>query len=143
MSNIWLISKHDSEASAYKVAEQDVEGYVNTLRNKGIGEFEIASPQYGINDFGRYEITNPEEDVPEFGSYAAHQPGYDKFKEQGMLDDYVHQSLVHMGHASHQLSWGLTVLGHVDIPKELKEEIRAVVTAIPKLQEKLREFKNC
>lgn len=43
---------------------------------------------------------------PPFGSYAAHQPNYEGFKKLGKLDDYVYQSLAHMGSASHHLSWG-------------------------------------
>lgn len=63
----------------------------------------------------------------EFGTFAAHQPGYDKFKESGKLEDYSYQSLVHMQNASNQLSWALTVLDHADIPTELREEVRKFV----------------
>lgn len=73
-----------------------------------------------------------------FGSYAAHQPNYDGFKRLGKLDDFVYQSLAHMGNARHHLSWSLTVLENTDIPKELQEEIRQAVIAIGDLQEKLR-----
>lgn len=85
------------------------------------------------------------EDVP-FGSYAAHQPGYENFKQLGKLNDYIYQSLVHMQNASHQLSWGLTVLDHADIPANLREEIRVAVvetsSAFSTLQEKLRSHKK-
>ncbi|MBD7970339.1 hypothetical protein [Paenibacillus gallinarum] len=137
MNEVWLICKKDGKASAHKLAEQDVEGYVNALRDKGFEEFEISKPEYGINNQGRFEVDSNHV-VAEFGTYAAHQPGYEKFKQLGVLDDYVYQSLVHMGNASHQLSWALTVLEHTDVSNELQEEIRQVVTAIPKLQEKLR-----
>ncbi|MEK3735692.1 hypothetical protein NYE47_00830 [Paenibacillus sp. FSL H7-0941] len=79
---------------------------------------------------------------PPFGSYAAHQPNYEGFKQLGKLDDYVYQSLAHMGNASHHLSWGLTVLDHTDVPTELREEIRQTGIAIHQLQEKLREYKK-
>jgi hypothetical protein len=77
-----------------------------------------------------------------FGSYAAHQPNYEGFKKLGKLDDYVYQSLAHMGNASHHLSWGLTVLEHTDVPKELKEEIQQAGIVIHRLQEKLRTHKK-
>lgn len=79
---------------------------------------------------------------PPFGSYAAHQPNYEGFKKIGKLDDYVYQSLAHMGNASHHLSWGLTVLDHTAVPAELREEIRQAGIVIHKLQEKLREYKR-
>jgi len=79
---------------------------------------------------------------PPFGSYAAHQPNYEGFKQLGKLDDYVYQSLAHMGNASHHLSWGLTVLEHTDVPKDLREEIRQAGIVIHTLQEKLREHKK-
>jgi hypothetical protein len=139
MKDVWLICKEEGKASAHKLAEQDVEGYVNSIRNTGVEEFEIATPEYGINNQGRFEI-DIDHVLPEYGTYAAHQPGYENFKERGVLDDYIYQSLVHMGHSSHQLSWALTVLDHVDVPKELREEIRQVLTAIPKLQERLRTY---
>lgn len=85
------------------------------------------------------------EDAP-FGSYAAHQPGYENLKHLGKLDDYIYQSLVHMQNASHQLSWGLTVLDHADIPADLREEIRLTVvktsSALSDLQEKLRSLRK-
>ncbi|OPG98377.1 hypothetical protein B2I21_08485 [Chryseobacterium mucoviscidosis] len=56
MKTVWLISKKDGKASAYRMAEQDVEGYVNVLRDKGFNEFEIATTEYGINNQGRYEV---------------------------------------------------------------------------------------
>ncbi|WP_413986379.1 hypothetical protein [Paenibacillus polymyxa] len=63
-----------------------------------------------------------------------------------MLNDYIYQSLVHMGNASHQLSWGLTVLDHANVPKEVQEEIRLTVievsNAIREMQEKLRVQKS-
>lgn len=74
-----------------------------------------------------------------FGSYAAHQPNYEGFKKLGKLDDYVFQSLAHMGNAAHQMSWALTVLDHTNVPAELKEEVRQVVRGITVLQRKLRE----
>jgi len=80
-------------------------------------------------------------DAP-FGSYAAHQPNYEGFKQLGKLGDYVFQSLAHMGNASHHLSWGLTVLEHTDVPKELREEIRQTGISIHNLQEKLRTYKK-
>lgn len=141
MKEVWLICKKDGKASAHKLAEQDVEGYVNALRDKGIEEFEIASPEYGINNQGRFEV-DPNHVVAAFGTYAAHQPGYEKFRQLGVLDNYVYQSLVHMGNASHQLSWALTVLEHTKVPKDLKEEIRQVAIAIDKSQEQLREYSN-
>ncbi|MEK4185648.1 hypothetical protein [Paenibacillus sp. FSL L8-0494] len=79
---------------------------------------------------------------PPFGSYAAHQPNYEGFKRLGKLDDYVYQSLAHLGNASHHLSWGLTVLDYTDVPKDLREEIRQAGIVIHKLQEKLREHKK-
>lgn len=88
---------------------------------------------------GRFELDH-DKVLPEFGTYAAHQLGYENFKERGVLDDYIFQSLVHMSHSSEQLSWAITVLDHVEVPKELREEIRQVVTAIPKLQEQLRTY---
>lgn len=77
-----------------------------------------------------------------FGSYAAHQPNYEGFKQLGKLDDYVYQSLTHMGHASWQLSWSLTVLENTDVPTELQEEVRQAVISITSLQEKLREYRE-
>lgn len=78
----------------------------------------------------------------EFGTYAAHQPGYDKFKELGKLEDYAFQSLVHIQNASHQLSWGLTVLDHADIPAELRQEVQKFVQQTSansdELQDRLR-----
>ncbi|MGG1670015.1 hypothetical protein ACIFOE_05060 [Paenibacillus sp. NRS-1783] len=56
MKKVWLICKKDGKASAHRLAEQDVEGYVNALRNKGFEEFEISTPNYGINNQGRFEI---------------------------------------------------------------------------------------
>ncbi|MNW41749.1 hypothetical protein D3C74_188980 [compost metagenome] len=53
---VWLICKKNGEAQAYWMAEQDVEGYVNALRNRGFEDFEIARPEYGINNQGRYEL---------------------------------------------------------------------------------------
>jgi hypothetical protein len=50
--------------------------------------------------------------------------------------------LAHMGNASHHLSWGLTVLEHTDVPKDLREEIRQAGIVIHTLQEKLREHKK-
>ncbi|MGG4186415.1 hypothetical protein ABEW24_23980 [Paenibacillus jamilae] len=79
---------------------------------------------------------------PEFGTYAAHQPNYEGFAKLGVLDDYVFQSLAHMGNASHLMSWAFTVLDHTDVPKELREEVRQVVAAIPELQEKLRAYRK-
>lgn len=82
----------------------------------------------------------------EFGTYAAHQPGYDKFKESGKLEDYAYQSLVHMQNASHQLSWALTVLDHADIPVELRDEVKKFVQQTSgnseELQDRLRAFKK-
>ncbi|PYE51490.1 hypothetical protein HUB98_05695 [Paenibacillus barcinonensis] len=82
----------------------------------------------------------------EFGSYTAHQPNYEAFKENGKLDDYAYQSLVHMQNASHHLSWALTVLDHANIPVELLEEIRLAViktsTTFGDLEEKLRVYKK-
>lgn len=74
----------------------------------------------------------------QFGTYAAHQPGYEGFKQLGKLDDYVFQSLAHLGDASHKLSWGLTVLEHTDVPVELQEEIKQAMQSISKVKEKLR-----
>ncbi|WP_348624246.1 hypothetical protein ABFT51_03280 [Paenibacillus peoriae] len=141
MKKVWLICKKDGKASAYWMAEQDVEGYVNALRDKGIEEFEISASEYRINNHGRFEVES-NNTVPAFGTYAAHQPNYEGFKQLGVLDDYVYQSLAHMGNASHQLSWALTVLENTDVPKELQEEIRQVVAAIPKLQEQLRAYRK-
>lgn len=56
MKWVWLICKKDGKASAYRMAEQDVEGYVNALRNQGFEEFEIAKSTYGINNQGRFEM---------------------------------------------------------------------------------------
>jgi hypothetical protein len=141
MQKVWLICKKDGKASGYLMYEQDVEGYVNALRDKGFEEFEICTPVYSIDNQGRYEISNNGA-VPEFGTYAAHQPNYEGFKQLGVLDDYVYQSLSHMGNASHLMSWAFTVLDHTDVPKELREEIRQVVAAIPELQEKLRAYRK-
>ncbi|CAM4410180.1 hypothetical protein [Paenibacillus xylanexedens] len=77
--------------------------------------------------------------MPEkFGTYAAHQPGYEGFKQLGKLEDYVYQSLTHLGDASYKLSWGLTVLEHTDVPVEVQEEIKQAMQAISKVKEKLR-----
>ena len=78
----------------------------------------------------------------EFGSYEAHQPNYDVFKNLGKLDDYIYQSLSHMGGASSQLSWALTVLDHTDVSQELKEELRKAVIGISDIQQKLRELRD-
>ncbi|WP_179283599.1 hypothetical protein [Paenibacillus sp. VTT E-133291] len=79
----------------------------------------------------------------EFGTFAAHQPGYDKFKERGMLDDYVYQALVHMGNASEQWSWANTVLEHAPhVPNVLKECIRSVSSTLHPLAEELRVYSN-
>lgn len=82
----------------------------------------------------------------EFGTFAAHQPGYEKFKESGKLEDYAYQSLVHMQNASHQLSWALTVLDHADIPAELRDEVQKFVqqTSVnsEELQDRLRAYKK-
>lgn len=141
MGKVWLIGKKDKVATAFKVNEEDIEGYINALRNQGIEEFEVSTPEYGINSQGRFEIPSntPES---EFGSYAAHQPNYDAFRKIGVLDDYIYQSLSHMGNASHLMSWAFTVLDHTDVPLELREEIRKAVTVIPSLQEKLRAYKK-
>ncbi|WP_340389524.1 hypothetical protein [Paenibacillus sp. FSL E2-0151] len=74
----------------------------------------------------------------QFGTYAAHQPGYEGFKQLGKLDDYVYQSLSHLGDASHKLSWSLTVLENTDVPKELQEEIKQVLQAVGDIKQKLR-----
>lgn len=74
-----------------------------------------------------------------FGSYAAHQPNHEGFKQLGKLDDYVYQSLAHMGFASHEMSWALTVLDNTDVPAELKEEVRQTTGAITDIQRKLRD----
>lgn len=88
----------------------------------------------------------PCEPSAEFGTFAAHQPGYDKFKESGKLEDYAYQSLVHMQNASHQLSWALTVLDHADIPTGLRDEVKkfAQQTSLNsnELQERLRAYKK-
>ncbi|OBZ08914.1 hypothetical protein A8L34_22435 [Bacillus sp. FJAT-27264] len=80
------------------------------------------------------------EDEAPFGSYAAHQPGYDKFKESGKLDDYAYQSLVHMQTASHHLSWALTVLDHADIPVELREEVQKFVRQTGTISAELQDW---
>jgi phosphosulfolactate synthase (CoM biosynthesis protein A) len=56
VEKVWLIAKKGGKAEAFWMAEQDVEGYVNSLRNCGFESFEVAKPEYGINDAGRYEI---------------------------------------------------------------------------------------
>lgn len=80
----------------------------------------------------------------EFGTFAAHQPGYNKFKDSEKLEGFAYQSLVHMQNASHQLSWGLTVLDHTGIPAELREKVRLAVVATSNtfeyLQEELRSY---
>ncbi|WP_339188410.1 hypothetical protein MKX33_00715 [Paenibacillus sp. FSL R5-0490] len=74
----------------------------------------------------------------QFGTYAAHQPGYEGFKQLGKSDDYVYQSLVHLGDASYRLSWGLTVLEHTDVPVEVQEEIKQAMQAVGDIKQKLR-----
>ncbi|WCK57469.1 hypothetical protein PP175_25730 (plasmid) [Aneurinibacillus sp. Ricciae_BoGa-3] len=77
----------------------------------------------------------------EFGSYEAHQPNYENFKQLGKLDDFIFQSLAHMGNASSQMSWANTVLeNEKHVPNELKEEMRCVTAQINALQEKLRMY---
>lgn len=88
------------------------------------------------------ELSGTSVESPPFGSYAAHQPNYEGFKKLGKLDDYVYQSLSHLGNASHHISWGLTVLEHTDVPKDLQEEIRQAGIAIHKLQDKLRAHQS-
>ncbi|WP_024634269.1 MULTISPECIES: hypothetical protein [Paenibacillus] len=77
-----------------------------------------------------------------FGSYAAHQPNYEDFQQLGKQDDYIFQSLVHLGNASHHVSWGLTVLEYTDVPVELKEEIRQLQRAVKNVQEQLRAHED-
>jgi hypothetical protein len=52
----WLIAKPNRdkylEIFVMKVAEQDIEGYINALRTKGYVSFEIASPEYGVENSG-------------------------------------------------------------------------------------------
>ncbi|AHM65130.1 hypothetical protein MMB75_25410 [Paenibacillus sp. P2(2022)] len=57
MQKVWLICKKDGKASGYLMYEQDVEGYVNALRDRGFEKFEICNPVYGIDNQGRYEIS--------------------------------------------------------------------------------------
>jgi hypothetical protein len=83
------------------------------------------------------------ENKAEFGTYEAHQPGYDNFKQREMQDDYIHQSLVHMGNASYQWSWANTVLEDLDsVPHELKERIRAISSLLHPLAEELRGYRK-
>lgn len=56
MKYVWLVCKKDGDATVYKMAEQDVESYVNALRDKGFRDFEISVPKYGINDQGKYNL---------------------------------------------------------------------------------------
>lgn len=57
----WIIAKGkkevDLQPTAIKVAEQDVEGYINALRTKGYRKFEVASPEYAVMDKGTVEAT--------------------------------------------------------------------------------------
>lgn len=83
------------------------------------------------------------ESKAEFGTFAAHQPGYARFKELGMLDDFIYQALVHMGNASQQWSWANTVLENAPlVPQVLKERIRAISGSFHPLAEELREYRK-
>ncbi|ERI07247.1 hypothetical protein [Aneurinibacillus aneurinilyticus] len=78
-----------------------------------------------------------------FGSYKAHQPNYEGFIQLGKLDDFIFQSLAHMGNASCQMSWANTVLeNEKSVPAEIKDEMRRVTAQISVLQERLRSFKT-
>lgn len=99
-------------------------------------EFEITEKDLKrmlhLYSMKRMEVEKP------FGSYAAHQPNYEGFEQLGKLKDYVFQSLAHLGDATHKLSWGLTVLEHTSVPKELQNEIRKAIQAVNNIKEKLR-----
>ncbi|WP_146753332.1 hypothetical protein [Paenibacillus polymyxa] len=99
-------------------------------------EFEITEKDlkrmFHLYSMKRMEIKKP------FGSYAAHQPNYEGFEQLGKLEDYLFQSLSHLGDATHKLSWGLTVLEHTNVPKELQNEIRKAIQAVNDIKEKLR-----
>lgn len=56
-TRVWLVCKKEGKASAYRMHKQDVEGYVNVLRDKGFREFEITASLYEINDNGRFELS--------------------------------------------------------------------------------------
>lgn len=55
----WIIAKPNKSKGlgtfAKKVAEQDVEGYINSLRVNGYESFEVASPEYGVENSGTVE----------------------------------------------------------------------------------------
>jgi hypothetical protein len=52
METVWLIVKKDGQASAYTIAEADVEGYVNAYRAKGYEDFTVAKALYSIDNSG-------------------------------------------------------------------------------------------
>lgn len=108
--------------------------------------YRVTNGQASQTDAGRLlRALEPElfGEKAEFGTFAAHQPGYDRFKELGLIDDYLYQALVHMGNASYQWSWANTVLEHMEtVPHELKERIRAVSGQLHPLADELRAYRN-
>lgn len=77
-----------------------------------------------------------------FGTFEAHQPNYEGFKQLGVLDDFIFQSLAHMGSASHYMAWANTVIEReTSVPNEIKDEMKHVTSQISSLQERLRSFK--
>lgn len=78
-----------------------------------------------------------------FGSYEAHQPHYEGFKKLGKLNDYIFQALAHMGSASTEMAWANTVLeDDINVPNEIKVEMKRVTMQINELQEKLQLLKS-
>lgn len=52
METVWLIGIKNELPESFKVYRDDVEGYINALRNRGYNKFHVAKEEYVIDDSG-------------------------------------------------------------------------------------------
>jgi hypothetical protein len=64
----------------------------------------------------------------------------EKFEAIGKGNDYIFQTLAFIGQGSQQLSLATTILSELnDVPRELKEELKAIQSQLHEFKEKLRD----
>jgi hypothetical protein len=65
----------------------------------------------------------------------------EKFQAIGKGEDYIFQSLAHLGEGSHKLSVATTLLSQLnEVPSELKEELKSIQQMLHDFKEKLRKI---
>jgi hypothetical protein len=65
----------------------------------------------------------------------------EKFQAIGKGEDYIFQSLAHLGEGSHKLSVATTLLSQLnEVPTELKEELKSIQQTLHDFKEKLRKL---